>query len=346
MDLSIRSGSSPDNQEVQLKNLVVLQSGGPTSVLNASLVSIIREARKSFGRVLGANRGFEGLLEGRIVDLSAIDDRNLDRLARTPSAGLATSRLRPSDEQLDLILHQLEALNATALIGIGGNDTAESLLRLELMALDNNRQLRVVGLPKTIDNDLAVTDHSLGFPSAARVIAAFARDALVDTIATATLYPLKFIEVMGRNAGWLAAAGTLWTPVGLPAPIVALPEQPFESLDRFLQTIQQNVDHQGFAVVVVPETMRWLNGEHVSGDVPEWVDAFGHPYFASAGQALLRACGVELGLRGKLDRPGSVSRSSIDFASSVDLERSVGCGQFRRTIAGGWRFGILCRHCP
>lgn len=276
------------------------------------------------------------MLGGRIADLSGLDQEFLKRLARTPSAGLGTSRLRPTDGQLDAIIRQLAAREVGAVIGIGGNDTADSLLRLEQRAKETGSTIRVIGIPKTIDNDLAVTDHSLGFPSAARVIAAATRDAMVDTQATAALYPVKLIEVMGRNAGWLAAAGSLWAPTELPLPTIALPERPFESRDRFLAHIQRRVDNDGFAVAVVPETMRWADGAHVAGDTPEWVDAFGHSYFPSAGQALMSACGVELGLRAKLDRPGSVSRASIDYASRVDLEEAEAAGLFAvESLASG-----------
>jgi len=306
----------------------VLQSGGPTSVLNASLAEIIRAGRKRFGSVLGSQRGFEGVADGRLVDLTDFTDEFLDRLARTPSAGLGTSRLRPDDEQLDAIVERLKDNDVSAVIGIGGNDTADTLLRLEAHARERGAGLRVISLPKTIDNDLAVTDHSLGYPSAARVVAAVTRDALVDTLATATLYPLKIVEVMGRNAGWLAASAGLWTPRELPAPLIVLPERPFHAQNEFLQAIQARVDAHGFAVVAAPETMRWADGTHVSGDTPEWLDAFGHPYHPSAGQALLRACGEHLGLRGKLDRPGSISRSSIDYAATVDLVEAAEAGRF------------------
>lgn len=236
--------------------------------------------------------------------------------------------MRPTDDQLAAILRRLNELNVDALVGIGGNDTADSLQRLADMSVAEGTPVAVIGLPKTIDNDLAITDHSLGYPSAARAVAAFTRDALMDSIATATLYPVKFIEVMGRNAGWLAAAGSLWIPDGLPAPIIAFPECPFDSESALLNVIQTRVDAEGYAVIVVPETMRWADGTHVSGEAPEWVDAFGHPYHASAGQTLLRACGTNLGLRGKLDRFGSVSRSSIDYASPVDLDEATRAGQF------------------
>ena len=309
-------------------NIAVLQSGGPTSVLNASLAGIIRESENRFDRVLGIGRGFDGLLNNRIVDLSGLSNENRNRLRQTPSAALGTSRVRPTDDQLPAIVRRLDELDVTALIGIGGNDTADSLARLEEYSRSAARPVQVVGLPKTIDNDLAVTDHSLGYPSAARVIAAFARDALMDTIATSTLYPVKLIEVMGRNAGWLAASASLWIRDDLPQPAIITPERPLESSEEFLQLVQGMVDGQGLAMLIVPETMRWKDGSHVAGESPEWVDAFGHPYFASAGQALIQELGEQLGVRAKLDRPGSLTRSSIDYAATVDLHEAFEGGRF------------------
>ncbi|CAN5828644.1 6-phosphofructokinase [soil metagenome] len=294
------------------------------------------EARESFDRVWGIRRGFEGLLTRQTVNLSSLSGDRLARLATTPSAGLGTSRLRPTSDQLVEILNQLDELNASALIGIGGNDTADSLDRLGQLAETRNSRVQVIGLPKTIDNDLAATDHSLGYPSAARYIAAYVRDTHLDALATASQYQVKFIEVMGRNAGWLAASSVLWVPASLSPPIVALPERPFPSESELLDVIERRVDADGFAVVVVPETMRWADGTHVSGPTPEWVDAFGHPYHASAGRALLRACSQHLGLRCRIDQPGSVSRASIDYASPIDLDEAVECGRFAvRSIADG-----------
>ncbi len=305
----------------------MLQSGGPTSVLNASLVGIIQEARNRFGRVLGSRSGFTGLVEDDLIDVTNLEDGFLSRLARTPSAALGTSRLRPNEHQLQQIMHVLDELNATAIVGIGGNDTADSLLRLEQHALAAGRKLHTVGIPKTIDNDLAVTDHSLGYPSAARVIAAYTRDAIVDTYATSDLYPVKLIEVMGRNAGWLAASGALWAPAELAQPRIALPERPFDSPEHFLAALEGGVRDDGYAVLVAPETMRWADGTHVAGATPEWVDAFGHPYHQSAGQALLKLIGSELGLRGKLDRPGSITRSSADYLAQVDVDEAEAAGR-------------------
>jgi 6-phosphofructokinase 1 len=188
--------------------------------------------------------------------------------------------------------------------------------------------LGVIGIPKTIDNDLAITDHSLGFPSAARCLALLTRDVTFDSMATATLYPVKVLEVPGRNAGWLAAACSLAIPSNVPTPIIYLPERPLSGTNDLLQHVSARIDRDGFAIVVAPETMRWADGTHIAGPEPEWIDPFGHTYFASAGQALVRICSQELGVRSRLDKPGTFIRSAMELASSVDLEEAERCGRF------------------
>jgi 6-phosphofructokinase 1 len=311
-----------------LSSLLVFQSGGPTAVLNASLTGIVREGRTRYDYVLGARRGLEGLIAGDIIDLTALPDERLERLRGTPSAALGTSRLRPDDDQLDGVLDALRRWDATGIVAIGGNDTAETSQRLAGRALSRGMGLGVIGLPKTIDNDLAVTDHSLGFPSAARCLALITRAVTFDAMATATLYPVKIIEVPGRNAGWLAASCSLAIPAQMPAPITCLPERPLPGPEAFLQHVRGRIERDGFAVVVAPETKRWADGAHVAGAEPEWIDPFGHPYFASAGQALVRLCSQALGVRARMDRPGTFTRSAMELASSVDLEEAERCGRF------------------
>ncbi len=311
-----------------MSGLLVFQSGGPTAVLNASLTGIITEARNSFATVYGSQNGLVGAAAGELIRLDHLSDERLERLKRTPSAGLGTSRFRPTETELERIVVHLRDFDIEAVIAIGGNDTADTALRLEHAARAANWNLRVIAIPKTIDNDLAVTDHSLGYPSAARCLATITRDALFDSMATATLYPVKVIEVMGRNAGWLAAACSLAIPEDLPPPFTILPERPLQSEEDVLDRIQQRVTRDRFVLIVVPETARWADGSHLAGSEPKWIDAFGHPYFPSAGNALTDLCSIRLGLRARLDRPGSFTRASIDLASRIDLDEAERCGKF------------------
>ncbi len=324
-------------------SILIFQSGGPTAVLNASLVGAIHAARESgFQRVLGARRGVEGILEESFIDLSDLSDERLNRLRRTPSASLGTTRLRPSDQQIAEVLDVCKHHHIQAIVGIGGNDTADTSHRLSLLAGERSQDLRVINVPKTIDNDLFGTDHALGYGSAARFVALAVRDAAFDTLAMADIYPIKIIEVMGRNAGWLAAAGTLAFGHGMAAPIVCLPEQPLVSFEDLAQRVRGRIDVEGSAVLVVPETMRWANGEHVAGGTPQWVDTFGHPYYGGAGSMLAHSLGAALNVRARYDKPGTISRMAMHAASEVDLEEAEQSGiEAVRRLAEGETGGMI-----
>lgn len=288
----------------------------------------IRAARESgYSRILGARRGVEGILAESFVDLTTISDERLARLRRTPSAGLGTTRLRPDDAQIASVLDICKQHSIEAVIGIGGNDTADTSHRLASLSCERGQDLRVVNVPKTIDNDLFGTDHALGYGSAARFVAMAVRDSAFDTLAMAAIYPIKIIEVMGRNAGWLAAAGTLaFDRCPLTPPLVCLPESPLASLEDLTSRISDRMRTDGFAVLVVPETMRWAGGEHVAGGTPQWVDTFGHAYYGGAGSMLAHALSAAFNVRARYDKPGTIARMAMHAVSEVDLHEAEQCG--------------------
>jgi 6-phosphofructokinase 1 len=318
--------------------VLVAQSGGATTVINASLAGIIDEARASgaVDRVLGARFGAAGLLDDALIDLTGLADERIARLRRTPSAALGTSRHRPSDDDLDHILELFRRRGIGIFLSIGGNDTADSAARLHTRARLAGVPLRVVVVPKTIDNDLAHTDHCPGYGSAARFVALAVRDAAADTAAMATTYPVKIVEVMGRNAGWLVAAGALLFPAHRPRPILCLPERPVGGIDQLTQLVQERLRADGYAVLVVPETMRWQDGTPAGGTTPVWVDPFGHAYHASPADALTRELSVRLGLRARFDKPGTIARAAMHAVSEVDLAEAEQAGReaLRRALAG------------
>ncbi|HEX5165171.1 MAG TPA: diphosphate--fructose-6-phosphate 1-phosphotransferase, partial [Thermomicrobiales bacterium] len=320
--------------------LLVAQSGGPTVVINASLAGVIEAARGSteIGRILGARRGVEGILTDDFVDLSELDDDRLERLRRTPSAALGTSRHRQSDAEVEQTLDCLQERNITIFTPIGGNDTAETASRLASRAQARGQDLRIVAIPKTIDNDLPEMDHCPGYGSIARFIALAVRDATLDTLAMQQLYPVKIIEVMGRNAGWLAAAGSLAFDVQpeLPRPVLCLPERPFESIEQLTALVTERIARDGFVVLVVPETMKWAGGQSAAGATPDWIDPFGHKYFSGVGNALARELSARLGVRARYDKPGTIARMAMHAASELDLIEAAETGReaVRRALAG------------
>ncbi|HEV2073562.1 MAG TPA: diphosphate--fructose-6-phosphate 1-phosphotransferase [Thermomicrobiales bacterium] len=332
------------NETPTESTLLVGQSGGATAVINASLAGVVDAAWRSgeFERVLGLRNGIEGLFQERFVDLTRQDQDLINRIGRTPSAALGTGRYKLRDEDLDRAVIAMRRLGVTAFVYIGGNDSADTAHRLEAHAHTIGYELRVMSVPKTIDNDLPETDHCPGYPSIARYLGNAVRDATYDTLASPQLYPVKFVEVMGRDAGWVAAAGALGfsgAEIDL-APLVLLPERAPQSVDDVLAAIDADVRRRGFSIVVVPETMHTSSGRHFGGDEPEYVDGFGHPYFPSTGAAMTRLVSQKLQLRARYDKPGTAARMSIALASEVDLDEAyrLGAGAVDRMVDGASGF--------
>ncbi len=200
------------------------------------------------------------------------------------------------------------------------------------------QDLRIVAIPKTIDNDLPDMDHCPGYGSIARFIALSVRDAAFDTLAMRQLYPVKIVEVMGRNAGWLTAAGSLAfdDQPELPRPILCLPERPFENIERLTTLVGKQVSRDGFVVLIVPETMKWADGHSAAGETPDWIDAFGHKYFPGVGSALARELSARLNLRARYDKPGTIARMAMHAASEIDIIEASESGSeaVRRALAG------------
>lgn len=192
-------------------NLLVGQSGGATAVINASLVGVIAAARGApdIGSVIGMRHGIGGLLRGDLIDLGRQSAATLSGLRRTPSAALGTDRHKLTADEVERALDLLRSHDIRYLVYIGGNDSADTAHRLHERARERGDDLRVIAVPKTIDNDLPGTDHCPGYGSYARYLALATRDAGRDTEASPQLYPVKLIEVMGRDAGWAAAACAL-----------------------------------------------------------------------------------------------------------------------------------------
>ncbi|MFO7270574.1 MAG: diphosphate--fructose-6-phosphate 1-phosphotransferase [Sphaerobacter thermophilus] len=320
-------------------NLLVAQSGGATAVINASLAGVVRAAleHRQFGAIIGARHGIDGVLTERFVDLGRQPAEILDQLLTTPSAALGTTRRRLTDETAARAVRILAQYDIRAVAYIGGNDSADTALRLAAAARDAGYDLRVVSVPKTIDNDLPGTDHCPGYGSIARFLALAARDAVRDTEATAALYPVKFIEVMGRNAGWVAAATALGQDGDGDGPhLIFFPERPPRDLHGLLEEVQRAYDRHGQVVAVVPETLKDAQGRPLSGEDLSWTDPFGHRYYPSPGPALTRAVEEHLGLRARFDKPGTIARMFAACVSSVDRREAyeVGAAAVRLLVEG------------
>lgn len=325
--------------------LLVGQSGGATAVINATLVGAIQGARATgaYSRVIGMRYGIDGLLKGALADLTDTPDDLLDRIRRTPSAALGSSRRKLQDNELDGVLRHLRELGITGMVLIGGNDSADASHRLARRADEMGIRFSVIAAPKTVDNDLRETDHCPGYGSAARFLGNYVRDATYDTLAAPELYPVKFIDVPGRDAGWIAASCALGFSEDERdlEPLLYLPERPPSSSDQIVDEVLQQVSERGWSVAVVPETLRDASGHHLGGETPDYVDSFGHPYFTAPALRLTQLVSERTGLRARTERPGSAARMSISQVSPVDQEEAYRAGWAAAELAASGATGQM-----
>lgn len=299
--------------------------------MNASLCGIVSEARRSarVTGVWGARHGIEGVLSGHVVNLSGESEDSLRRIGRAPGAALGSCRRKINDAQAAAAVERFRKNNVGFFIYIGGNDSADTAHRLALAARRADYRLSVLCVPKTIDNDLPLTDHSPGYGSAARFIASVVADVGMETEAVRTNEPVKIIEVKGRNAGWLAAAAALAKHSEREAPqLVWPPEIPF-SEGKFLRLVQSSLREIGYCLAVVAETVRDAKGRPIAQhERKPPTDAFGHPRLAGAAEYLCELLKERLGVRARYDLPGSIQRMSSAHFSEVDLNEARACGRW------------------
>jgi ATP-dependent phosphofructokinase / diphosphate-dependent phosphofructokinase len=319
-------------------NLLVGQSGGATAVINASLVGVVRAAlaEDAVGDIYGARHGIEGLLARDVVDLRAQPAAVWDALLRTPSAALGSCRYRLREGDADRALAILRALDVRYFLYIGGNDSADTALQLAAAADAAGYELAVICVPKTIDNDLPDTDHCPGYGSAARFLALATIDSALCTAAMPDHYPVKLIEVMGRDAGWLAAATALGQVQDDDPPhLIYFPERLLDEA-AFLEDVRAARERFGYVVAVVAETVRTPDGRQLGAHAAQGTDAFGHPLVGGAASYLTGLVRGALGLRARYDKPGDLQRMSSAAVSTVDRAEAklVGRAAVRAALGG------------
>ncbi|MGH2448619.1 MAG: 6-phosphofructokinase [Chloroflexota bacterium] len=315
--------------------LVVAQSGGATAVINNTVAGIIEAGGKAFDDVWGARDGAEGLLAEDYVDLGDLVADDVQLLAGTPGAALRSSRRKLTDDELEVVLESFQQHEICALLFIGGNDSADTAHRLALLAARRHCDIAVIGVPKTIDNDLPETDHCPGYGSIARYLAIATMDSAKDTESMPRMYPVKFIEVMGRDAGWVAASSALGRAEAHDAPhLIYLPERPVSPGD-LLADVSAVYERLGHVVAVVSETVRDPSGRPFAEADAE-LDEFGHPLLRGTAASMCRLVQGQLGLRSRWDKPGSLQRMAMLCVSSVDLAeaRTVGDAAVELAVSG------------
>lgn len=307
--------------------------------MNRSLFGLVQEAsqHQEFGHIYGSHHGLEGLLAGHLIDLSKPSAREWSRIARTPGASLGSSRRKFNPADMPIITNLLTENAIRYLFIIGGNDSAETGHSIGIECRASGYELTVINIPKTIDNDLVLTDHSPGYGSAARFVALAVMGAGRDAEAMGTASPVTILEVMGRDSGWLAASAALARQDHRDAPhILCIPEVPVE-VSHFLDKIEDACQKFGFAVAVVAENTKGIYGVLGEQAEPSFVDDFGHPYFSnSPAQYLATQVTSHLKVRARFEKPGTIQRSLATCVSTVDSQEAemVGRAAVRYALSG------------
>ena len=310
-------------------NLIIGQSGGATAVINASLVGAVEAAlaEERISGIYGMQYGVEGLLKEDIIDLRQESSSVWARLLYTPSAALGTCRYKLTDEDPERVIAILRKYDIHLLLYIGGNDSADTTHRLVQAAQHMNYELRAISVPKTIDNDLPFTDHCPGYGSAARFIALATLDSAMNTRSIPGYYPVKVIETMGRDAGWLTASSALAKhDESDPPHILLIPEQRFNA-DRFLRQVEEVYRRVGYVVVVAAESLRDDQGQSLGAIGQVGTDAFQHPMLSGTAQHLVELVKSELKLRARFDKPGDLQRMASFSVSITDLDEAYMVGK-------------------
>jgi 6-phosphofructokinase 1 len=320
-----------------MKKLIVGQSGGPTSVINGSLAGVYYEAKKKgFDKVYGMVNGIEGLLNENIVDLDEyfLDKNNLELLKRTPSSFLGTCRFKlgnfkDNEDTYEKVFKILDKHSIDSLIYIGGNDSMDTVESLSDYALLKNKKQNFIGVPKTIDNDLPITDHCPGFGSACKYIATTLREVIQDNNCYGNTKPtIAIVEIMGRHAGWLTAASALAKDDTCPGvDAIYLPEVPF-NLDTFVEETKELLKKKSSIVIAVSEGIKTEDDQFVCEltDTNLLVDSFGHKELAGCADILSKILKEKLNVKTRAITLSILQRAAAHLASKTDLDEAYHCG--------------------
>ncbi len=337
--------------EILKGNAVVGQSGGPTAAINATLSGVIRGALRaqkegSIGTLYGMLNGIEGFLEERMVDLTERfkGGEGLDLLEQTPAAALGSCRkkMKPADKDpqtYERLFEIFKKYDIRYFFYIGGNDSMDTVSKLSEYAKEHDYAIRVVGVPKTVDNDLAATDHTPGFGSAAKYVATTLKEIQRD-VSVYTINAVTIVEIMGRDAGWLTAAAALPVISGGMAPdLIYLPERTFD-VDEFINSVRAALEKHPAVLVAVSEGIRLADGTYV-GASGSATDAFGHVQLSGAGKALEYIVKDRIGCKVRSIELNLPQRAAGHLLSKTDIEESVGVGIGAVSVALRGRTGVM-----
>ena len=319
------------------RNIIVGQSGGPTAVINSSLAGVYKNAiERGFDKVYGMLHGIQGLLDEQYIDLSTQIHSELDieLLKRTPSAFLGSCRYKLPEIHEDKAIYEkifeiLNKLDIYAFIYIGGNDSMDTIKKLSDYAILTGQTQKFLGVPKTIDNDLALTDHTPGFGSAAKYIGASTKEVIRDALGlTYKKNMITIMEIMGRNAGWLTGATALAKSEDCDGPdLIYLPEVPFD-VEKFLAKVKDLLNKKASIVIAVSEGIKLADGRYVCelGSVGDYVDAFGHRQLTGTARYLAERISREVGCKTRAIEFNSLQRCASHIVGRVDITEAFQVG--------------------
>ena len=324
---------------IMLKGAIVIgQSGGPTAAINATLAGVIKGALKSdaITKVYGMKNGIEGFLNENLIDLSEYfkedAEKKIDILAATPAAALGSCRKKlPQPESdpafFENLIDLFKKYDVRYFFYIGGNDSMDTVAKISAYLETVDYEMRVMGVPKTIDNDLQATDHTPGYGSAAKYIATTMSEIIRDC-AVYTIPAVTIVEIMGRDAGWLTAAAALSRIVNGVAPdLVYLPEVNFDNA-AFIEKVKAALSTHPNVVVAVSEGIRYEDGTYVGEGTQSGVtDVFGHKYLAGTGKALEQLVKAEIGCKVRSVELNISQRCAAHIRSEADISESLGVGE-------------------
>lgn len=314
------------------KNCIVAQSGGPTVAINSAVAGVIKGVLDSayYDKIYGSIHGIQGVLRNRFLDLSASDDEFIDNLCKSPAMYLGSCRFKLPDYSEDASLYAeifkvFEGMNIGAFFYVGGNDSMDTVDKLSAYAASIGSDIKIAGIPKTIDNDLELTDHTPGFGSAAKYVAASIREIAYDTY----IYDVKsvaIVEIMGRDAGWLTAASALARTEFSAAPhLIYLPERSFDS-EQFIEDVRRMLDIHKNVIVAVSEGIHDKDGNYIcAGTATE--DKFGHAQLSGTGKVLEQLIKDRLGVKVRSIEINVLQRAAAHLAAAQDLKESFMLGK-------------------
>jgi ATP-dependent phosphofructokinase / diphosphate-dependent phosphofructokinase len=334
-------------------NLLVAQSGGPTAVINASLAGVIQEAGKHemIEEIYGGANGIVGILNEDLIDLNEEKAKHIEGLKYTPGAALGTCRYKldfkkkpeRAAKDMERLFEVFAAHNIRYFFYAGGNDSQDTANKIHQQAIQRGYELRVIGIPKTIDNDLPHTDHCPGYGSVIKYAATTVMEIALDVGSMATeAGSCCIIEVMGRSAGWVAAGTVLAKRSPGDAPhIILQPEIPFDE-SNFLRKVKETVDAYRSCVVVAGEGVKNQAGEELAADKSR-LDAFGHPVLSGAAEHLEDIVQEKLKLKSRSVKLGYAQRAATHFASATDVAEATACGEAAVRAAANGKSGFMVK---